>query len=333
MPSPSEGAFAPKADPDSYRASSLHDPARDWPQTNCYADLWIEALHARGLPPEAMLGFTATLDFEGDQFTFFKPPLEDIELLYGFVVHELSLYDDLAGHVAEQCARGRLVMVETDAFHLPDTRGVSYGVESSKTTIGVNRIDVAAKRVDYFHNEGYFRAEGADYEGLMAFGASEGRAKLPPYAEIVKARRAPLESGAMRECARALLARHLNRRPADNPVEAFAERLPALVARASAREPEFFHKFAFNSLRQLGANFELMSSNLAWLAEGDEFGAEIEACRAIATGAKSFQFLLARAIVRRKTVGLEAPLAALAANYDRLFDGLTRRETALRLAS
>ena len=333
MHSPSDGAFAPKADPTAYAASSLHDPARDWPQTNCYADLWIETLHARDLPPQAMLGFTAALDFEGDQFTFFKPPLEDIELLYGFVVHELSIYDDLAGHIAEQCARGRLVMVETDALHLPDTRGVSYGIESSKTTIGVNRIDVVAKRVDYFHNEGYFRAEGADYEGLMAFGAESGRLKLPPYAEIVKAHCAPLDNETMRECARALLARHLNRGPTRNPIEAFAERLPELVDRMAARDPAFFHKFAFNSLRQLGANFELMASGLGWLGAPGEFAQEISACQAISAGAKSFQFLLARAIVRRKAVGLEAPLAALAETYARLFEGLKRRENALRLAS
>ena len=333
MRSPSESAFAPNADPTAYSACALHDVARDWPQTNCYADLWIEAIASRGLAPEAMLGFTAALDFEGDQFTFFKPPLEDIELLYGFVVHELSIYDDLAGHIAEQCARGRLVMVETDAFHLPDTRGVSYGLQSSKTTIGVNRIDPVGGTIDYFHNEGYFRAAGADYHGLMAFGAGGGRLKLPPYAEIVKTHRAPLDGEAMRECARALLARHVERRPARNPLEAFAGRLPDLIARVSAREPEFFHKFAFNSLRQLGANFELMGSGLAWLAAGDEFAGEIEACRAMSAGAKSFQFLLARAIVRRKTVGLEAPLAAMAETYARLFDGLTRRADALRLAS
>lgn len=333
MRSPSESAFAPKADPTAYVASGLHDTARDWPQTNCYADLWIEAIHARGLKPEAMLAFTATLDFEGDQFTFFKPPLEDIEALYGFSVRELSIYDDLADHLAEQCARGRLVLIEVDAFHLPDTRGVSYGIESSKTTIGVNRIDPADRVIDYFHNEAYFRAEGTDYDGILAFGADAGRLKLPPYAEILKADFAPLGEEAARDCARALLARHIARRPARNPVAAFATRLPALVERMSTREPEFFHKFAFNSLRQLGANFELMGSHLAWLDDADEFAAEIEACRAISSGAKAFQFLLARAIVRRKTVGLEAPLAVLSETYDRLFDGLTRRDRALRLAS
>ena len=203
----SDAAFAPGADASAYKASALHDPARDWPQTNCYADLWIEAIHARGLPPQAMLGFTTTLDFEGDQFTFFKPPLEDIEALYGFIVHELSLYDDLAGHIEEQCARARLVMVEIDAFHLPDTRGISYRTESSKTTIGVNRIDRRGRTIDYFHNEGFFRAEAEDYDGLMAFGAQDGRQKLPPYAEIVKADSPALDVRAMRSSARGLLAR------------------------------------------------------------------------------------------------------------------------------
>ena len=333
MRSPSESAFAPKADPIAYVASALHDASRDWPQTNCYVDLWIEAIHARGLCPHAMLAFTATLDFEGDQFTFFKPPLEDIEALYGFSVRELSIYDDLAGHLVEQCARGRLVLIEVDAFHLPDTRGVSYGLESSKTTIGVNRIDPGGRVIDYFHNEAYFRAEGPDYDGVLAFGADAGRLKLPPYAEILKADFAPLDDKAARDCARRLLTRHLGRRPARNPIAAFAARLPDLVERMSTREPEFFHKFAFNSLRQLGANFELMGSHLAWLGDKDDFAAEIEACRAISSGAKAFQFLLARATVRRKTVGLEAPLAVLSETYDRLFDGLTRRDRALRLAS
>ncbi|HPG03079.1 MAG TPA: DUF1839 family protein [Rhodoblastus sp.] len=333
MRSPSESAFAPHADPLAYVASTLHDASRDWPQTNCYADLWIEAIHARGLRPEPMLAFTATLDFEGDQFTFFKPPLEDIEALYGFSVRELSIYDDLADHLVEQTSRGRLVLMEVDAFHLPDTRGVSYGIESSKTTIGVNRIDPARRVVDYFHNEAYFRAEGSDYDGILAFGADAGRLKLPPYAEILKADFTPLGDKALRDRACGLLARHIARRPARNPVVAFAERLPDILERMSTREPEFFHKFAFNSLRQLGANFELMGSHLSWVGDSDEFVDEVEACRAISSGAKAFQFLLARATMRRKTVGLEAPLAVLVEAYDRLFDGLTRQDRALRLAS
>ncbi|MFV0279205.1 MAG: DUF1839 family protein [Rhodoblastus sp.] len=333
MRSPSESAFAPHINPDAYKSSALHDPARDWPQTNCYIDLWIEAVFSRKLSPEAMLGCTATLDFEGDQFTFFKPSFDDLESLYGFSIRELSIYDDVAGHLVEQCARGRLVLMEADAFHLPDTRGVSYGLESSKTTIGVNRIDPDARRIEFFHNEGYFCAQEADYDGIVAFGAADGRLKLPPYAEILKADFPALDARDARIHARKLLSRHLARRPVRNPIGAFAARLPQLIERAAAREPEFFHKLAFNSLRQLGANFELMGSCLAWLGERDEFAAEIENCAAISSGAKAAQFLLARAIVRNKSVGLDAPLAALCETYDRLFDGLARRESAQRLAS
>jgi hypothetical protein len=333
MPSRSDRAFAPAADPDGWRASALHDPARDWPQTNCYVDLWIEALHARGFAPEAMLAFTTRLDFEGDQFTFFKPPLEDVEALYGLATHELALYDDMPEQFAQQCARGRMVMVETDAFFLPDTRGVSYAIEQSKTTIGINRIDIAARRLDYFHNDGFFRAEGEDFDGLMAFGATSGRQKLPPYAEIVKPDYPALEGRALKDAARALLGHHLRRRPKDNPVAAFAERLPALVERVGAREPEFFHKFAFNTLRQLGANFELLGAFLDWLGEPNEFARETERCKAISEGAKSFQFLLARAVVRKKTVGLDEPMAKLADAYDALFAQMTARQGAVRLAS
>ena len=81
VPPPSLAALRP-AEP-AFAAHPLHDADREWPETNCYVDLWIELLHARGLEPEAMLGFTLRQDFEGDQFTFFKPPLADLEALYG----------------------------------------------------------------------------------------------------------------------------------------------------------------------------------------------------------------------------------------------------------
>ena len=67
--------------PADYRPHELHGAGRDWPQTNCYVDLWIEVLHSMGYAPEAALGFTLLQDFEGDQFTFFKFPPEDLELL------------------------------------------------------------------------------------------------------------------------------------------------------------------------------------------------------------------------------------------------------------
>ena len=79
--------------PQTYQQSRLHAAGRDWPETNCYTDMWIEILHATGAEPAAGLGFTLTQDFEGDHFTFFKFPQEDLEALYGARVTELAIYD------------------------------------------------------------------------------------------------------------------------------------------------------------------------------------------------------------------------------------------------
>ena len=103
---------------------ALHASDRIWPETNCYVDLWIELLASKGLPPEAMLGFTLSQDFEGDQFTFFKVPLEDLEALYGIRVTELAIFDQVESHIETQLERGRICLVEMDSFYMPDTQGV-----------------------------------------------------------------------------------------------------------------------------------------------------------------------------------------------------------------
>jgi Domain of unknown function (DUF1839) len=90
---------------------------------------------------------------------------------------------------------------------------------------------------------------------------------------------------------------------------------------------EFFHLYAFNTLRQIGANFELLSSHLEWLTQQGESGLE-PACAAagnIATGAKTLQFQLARAVTRKRFDKLEEMLATLATSYDTLFDVLVSR--------
>ncbi len=120
---------------------ALHDASVAWPETNCHTDLLIEVLHALGREPEAGLGMTLAQDFEGDQFTFFKIPNGDLDSLFGLDLQELSIYRPLVDHIEEQVARGRLVMVEVDAHFLPDTRGVTYRTDHSKTTIAVNRFD------------------------------------------------------------------------------------------------------------------------------------------------------------------------------------------------
>ncbi|TAA63859.1 DUF1839 family protein [Shinella sp. JR1-6] len=318
-------AVFPGADPETFRPHALHDAERMWPETNCYVDLWIEVLNAFGSAPEAMLGFSLTQDFEGDQFTFFKVPLEDLESLYGIRCTELAIFDKVESHVATQIARGRLCLVEMDSFYMPDTRGVAYGQEHGKTTVAINRLDLQAKQLDYFHNAGFFRLEGADFDGL--FHLNDGPDDLPflPYTEFAKfPEKRPDETHLRREAKR-LAAVHFARRPAENPVAAFAKAFPGQVEAVADRPFGFFHKYAFNTLRQLGANFELAGSHLDWLAPDGSLNEAAEAARKISETAKSVQFQLARAVTRRKFDPLATALDPALEAWDSLMAQLATR--------
>jgi len=309
-------------DPLNFVPHAVHGQDRNWPETNCYTDLWIEILNARGLDPRAALAFTAAQDFEGDHFTFFKYPLEDLEAAYGLSVQELSIFDRVETHIAQQMQRGRLALVEVDSFYLPDTRGVSYQLEHTKTTIAINRLDVAAREVDYFHNAGYFTASGDDYDGIFQKLPHQQRDdNLFPYVEFVKFGTA---AGLPQS---ALLAKHLAKRPATNPLSEFAKVIVAQVEDVAAREPAYFHKYAFNTLRQVGANFELLAAHLQWMGEQGESGLEaaIASCEQIASSAKAYQFQLARAVARKKFEPLVAQLEPMIAAYDSVMNALSSR--------
>lgn len=314
-------AVIPALAPDSRAPHFLHDGSRDWPETNCYIDVWIEILNALQENPAAALGFTVAQDFEGDHFTFMKFPLEDLYDQFGLDVQELALYDSLEAHVIEQSTRGRMVIVEVDGFHLPDTRGVSYRIEHTKTTVAINRIDPSRRTLDYFHGAGFHSLGPDDYDPILMVGATSET--LFPYAEFVKFdRRRQLDASTSLR----ILRKHLARRPPDNPVAVFRERVRDQVVGASSRPNAFLHKYAFNTARQLGMNFELLCSHLKWLQGTSDgwasLGAPIESCKALSTGAKSFQFQLARAVARKRFDGIETTLDPLVEHYSRIFDGL-----------
>ncbi|PKQ31534.1 MAG: DUF1839 domain-containing protein [Actinobacteria bacterium HGW-Actinobacteria-2] len=316
-------AVFPQAQPSGYVPHRLHSPERAWPQTNCYVDLWIEALWSLGVAPEAMLGFTLTQDFEGDQFTFFKVPLEDLERLYGVVVTELALYDTVEAHVLTQLGRGRLCLVEMDSFYLPDTAGVTYGIEHGKTTVGINRLDPVAKTMEYFHNDSYFALSGADYEGVFQH-ATEFGLRWIPYTEFAKLPDVLPSEDAQRGVARDLLSQHLTRRPQTNPLATFHAAFPTQVEHVAERGLDFFHLYAFNTVRQFGANFELLSSHLTWL-DAAEFAEEAAAAKTICDNAKTTQFTLARAVARRRFDSLATALEPSVAAWEAIMTGLTSK--------
>ncbi|WP_439574507.1 DUF1839 family protein [Phreatobacter sp.] len=324
----------------SHRRHGLHDAACPWPETNCHTDLFIELVHALGMEPAAGLGMTVAQDFEGDQFTFFKMASDDLEALFGLDVQELSIYRPLVDHIEEQAARGRFVLVEVDAHFLPDTRGVTYRTDHSKTTIAVNLFDRASARLGYFHNAGYFEAEGADVEALFGFGAAPVPV-LPPYVEFLKTAGSPLSGPALRDAALARFARHWGKRPVQNPVDAYRSALPAHLDRLAGLPPCGFHPYAFNTARQFGANVSLLGAHLDWLSHQgvDGLDAAVPLCASMANAMKTFQFLLARALARKRFDGLDAALAAIARDHDRMLGlvatalGLPHGSQGLRAAS
>jgi len=319
-------------DPATYAPHPLHRGERIWPESNCYVDLWIELLHASGMDPVAALPFTLTIDLEGDQWTFFKFPLADLYLLYGLDVFELTVWRSLPAHIENQLTRGRPTIIEVDGYWLPDTVGTCYRTEHVKTSIAVQAIDVAGERLGYFHNAGYFELAGDDFAGALRTGSTPGSEHLPPYVEVVKAGRAAPATG--RELVGRsvdLLRMHLQRRPPQNPFPRYAEQLVADLAWLSGESLPEFHRYAFATLRQCGAAFELAGAYLRWLDAADPHDLETVAgaCDTIASTAKALQFKIARVVQTRRAFDPTAALGAMAVAWDEIMSALTLRSGAL----
>jgi hypothetical protein len=262
-----------------------------------------------------------TQDFEGDQFTFFKFPLEDLESCFGIVVHELAIYDSVAAHVEVQQRRGNLTLVEVDSWFLPDTEGVAYRREHTKTTIGIDRISRAGRLLGYFHNGGYHTLQGADYDGVFLDTEAQDCVILPPYVEVAKRVPGALRGTDLRAETWRLLRRHMTRRPAGNPVRRFQAGFDSVVDALLGRDAGFFHLYSFNTLRQLGANFEMLGSCLAWLDSPILLPA-IGACEEIASTAKLLQFRLARMQARGRRQDCDDALDRMAEAHDTIMTTL-----------
>lgn len=307
-----------RLDPHAYSRHSLHQTDRDWCETNCYTDLWIEIVHALGLDPLACMPFTLAVAFEGDQWTFAKPSHTDLYALYGIDVQELNLWTSLEDHVFEQVRRNRLVLAELDAFYLPDTHGTDYRTKHSKTTVGINLLDPAAERMHYFHNAGYFEVRGDDYRQLFSQ-ANPGAGVLPSYVEFAKLsdlRRASTD--ALVADSVALMRNHLSRAPKTNPGDAFAECFVQHVERLQSGDLPDYHAYAFATLRQLGGAFELASDYLVWLeAHGEpDLTPIVSDFKRISATAKAMILKTARAVMTGRQTDFEPQLTTISSSWE-----------------
>lgn len=282
-------------DPDSYEPHALHRTDRSYVETNCYTDILVELLHARGLEPLAGMGFTIGMDFEGDQWTFFKPPPADLELLFGVDIHEMQPYRSLPDQISEQLQRGRTMILELDAWYLPDTAATSYGRAHVKTSVAVEGIDGEHRRLRYFHNAGLYELGGGDYEGVFRLTEGFGADVLPPYTELVRfdAGGGPQHGQALVSAARGLLRTHLDACPDTDPFERFGAQLAAELPALLDGDPAYYHDYVFATLRMAGSAFEVCASHVAW-ALGAEAAPAVAALGRIVDGCKLLSFKLAR---------------------------------------
>lgn len=284
-------------DPATYAHSALHDPDRTFRETNCYVDLWIELLHAQGIDAASAMAFACRVDFEGDQWTFFKPPPEALVRLYGIDVHEMQLYRPTVDHVIEQLRAGRTMIIEVDSFYLPDTEATSYRRAHGKSSIAIEAIDPAAERLRYFHGAGYHELSAEDYRGVFRLGRPFSEDVLPPYVELVRFDAgARLDGEDLRRAASEMLREELAQRPKHNPWIAFGERLSTDLPSLLAGTESQYHAYAFATVRQCGAAFEVARSFVEWFADPSDrhAGIALDALARQVNAAKNLLFKLAR---------------------------------------
>ena len=310
-----------------YKRSILHSDECDWLEKNCFVDIWIELIHALRLEPRALLAFVVAIDFEGDQWTFFKPPHDELRALYGIDVQELNVWRPLLEHALEHVAPGKLISTEADAFWLPDTQGTDYRSRHTKTTIVIEDVDAHAGTLGYFHNAGYFRLQGDDFANLFRVGVPENPTFMPLFAELVRTDRlVRLPERELAESSFELLRAHSGRRPIENPVGRFAIRFSRDFPELQQRGLAHYHAWAFATLRQLGAAFELASIHLGWLAPHTtpELARAAERFRAISSTTKTLLLKVARAVHTGKPLDTVATFAELSRLWDEgmeLLDG------------
>ncbi|WP_167105460.1 DUF1839 family protein [Mycobacterium sp. DL592] len=305
------------AEPETHRPHFTHSPERIWPETNCYFDLWIELLHALGLDPVPSFASALSADHDGMHWSFLKPLPEDLRRLYGLEVTEENVWMPVLETVESGPPRGVLHTVEVDSWWLPDTAGTSYRTEHVKTTIVPTRVDRDRKLMWYLHNAGLYELRNDDFDGV--FGETDPSATvLLPYIEAIRRFPDRREDDALLR----ITTEHLSRRPDGNPVERLADGLGRAAEWLPSAGMPRFHRWAFANLRQCGATAEL-AADFAVHLDGVRPGtAHAEGhFRAVASGAKSVQFKMAR-LANGRSVDVGAGLAEMARDWQTAMDSL-----------
>jgi hypothetical protein len=304
----------------SYAGHSLHSENCDWVEKNCYVDSLIEVIHALGAEPHAMLPFILTVDFVGDQWTFFKPQHKELRYLYGLDIQEMSCWRPLLDHAVEHLASQRLINVEVDSYWLPDTAATDYRRNHVKTAVVLTDIDAENQRLGYFHNSGYFELSGEDFRQIFRIDVAPDPSYLPLYAELIHINQVKLlDKEELARLSSNLLRQHISLIPQDNPIKPFAKRFERELPTMHEHGLAYYHLWAFNNTRQLGAAFELAAAYLRWLMQYNKLDMmpAIESFQKISRANKSLILKIARSVNANRPLDLTELFAEMAGDWDR----------------
>ena len=221
--------------------------------------------------------------------------------------------------------------MDADAWFLPDTQGVWYQLAHVKSAMVPNSIDREKRHLGYFHNAGYFELGGDDFDGIFRLGRYEDPSALPPYVETVRLDRVHRDPDELVDGVLALTRAHVARRPSDDPMVRFEQRLEDDATWLGRQDIETFHLYAFGTCRQCGASAELAASFVDWLAAhdpaargADDLSVVADAFRSVATSAKALQFSLARRS-RGRSVDVHGSFEEMSRAYRTAMQGLVDR--------
>lgn len=312
-------AVLPGLTPENYRRHPLHGNGGTGLQAHGHADPWIAFVHTLGLEPLAMLASTVAANFEGDQWTACQPPLPELRALYGIDVRELAVWRPLVEHAREHLAGGKLIHARVDPRWLPDARdGGDRG--HTRTCILMAELDEARERLDYFHDDGYFELEGADFRQLFRPEGAPDSGLPPLSAQLVRldrlARKDPSE---LADESFELLRLHFAWRPRSNPFSRFASRLAKELPGLRETGLDSWRRWSAATVCEGGSAFELLAAHLRWLATQSypELDEPAERFDAIATACAALLLKGERAVGSGAPLGANDLLHAVASDWER----------------
>ncbi len=180
-------------------------------------------------------------------------------------------------------------------------------------------MNLETKQLGYFHNAGYFWLEGEDFIKTFRLDADPNTPALPLFAELVRLDRVVrLSDSELVARSTDQLRAWLARRPETNPVQRLGQYFAQELDLIRSRGLGYYHGFAFSTLRQLGAGYELTAEYLRWLERNAPKGYEpaARAFEEISNTTKALILKGARAANSKKPADFGPVFSEMAQHWD-----------------